>query len=187
MTQSIKLENLRDLVNMGAVKTATILGQKGGYAVLAKLGTQDRILANKVGEVKMFATTDTAVRELTRLGLSSFLLDTSGYEAGLLRAPRKDVSARAKAAKQALAYDQWVREQVDEALAEEKNGTATWHSHDDVWKDVLAETAQLVAERDRAPKAKVAAATVKRTIHKQVQTAAHNVRHARAAAAKKAK
>jgi hypothetical protein len=187
MTQAIKLENLRDLVNMGAVTTATILGQKGGYAVLAKLGAQDRILATKLGEVKMFATTDSAVRELVRLGLSTFLVDTSHHEKALLRAPRKDVSERAKAAAEALAYDRWVREQVGEALEQEENGTATWHSHDAVWKEVMAETQRLTAERDAVPKpkAKVAAATVKRTIPKQAQTAARNVRHTHLAAAKK--
>lgn len=182
MTHSIKLENLRDLVNMGAVTTATILGQKGGYAVLAKLGAQERILATKVGEVKMFATTDSAVRELARLGLSSFLVDTSQHEKALLRAPRKDVSARAKAAAEALAHDRWVHEQLDEALEQEEAGTATWHTRDEVWKEVFAETKRLTAERDAAPKpkAKVSASTVKRTIHKKVQQAAQQVRLAAA-------
>jgi hypothetical protein len=136
MAQTIKLENLRDLVSMGAVKTATILGQKGGYAVLANLGMQERMLANKVGQVKMFATTDTAVKELARLGLSSFVVDISRYEKGLLRAPRADVTERAKRAAAALEHDTWFRAQVEEALEKEKQGTATWHSHDDVWAAV---------------------------------------------------
>jgi hypothetical protein len=136
MAQTIKLENLRDLVSMGAVKTATILGQKGGYAVLANMGMHERILANRAGQVKMFATTDTAVKELSRLGLSSFFVDISQYEKGLLRAPRTDVTERAKLAAAALDHDTWFRAQVEEALEKERLGTATWHSHDDVWAAV---------------------------------------------------
>lgn len=151
MAQTIKLENLRELVSMGAVKSATILGQKGGYAVLATMGLQERILANKVGQVKMFATTDTAVKELARLGLSSFVVDISRYEKGLLRAPRTDVTDRAKRAAAALEHDTWFRAQVDEAMEQEERGVATWHSHGDVWTEVRKATAAMVAERDADP------------------------------------
>ncbi len=150
MSQPIKLENLRDLVSMGAVKTATILGQKGGYAVVTSMGMQERVLANKLGKVKMFATTDTAVKELHRLGLATFTVDVSKYEKGSLRPARTDVTRRAKEAAEALAHDQWFRAQVDEALDEEARGEATWHAHDDVWADVMAETSKLVQERDAA-------------------------------------
>lgn len=142
MAQPIKLENLRELVSMGVVKTATILGLKGGYVVMTNTGAQERILANKVGQVKKFATTDTAVKELAGLGLSSFLVDISGYEKGLLRAPRTDVTDRAKRVAAALEHDTWFRAQVNEALLQEEQGTATWHSDDDVWADVMKAAGQ---------------------------------------------
>jgi hypothetical protein len=148
MSLPIKLENLRDLVSMGAVKTATILGQKGGFAVMASLGVQKRVLTNKMGAVRMFATTDTAIRELHRLGLSMFTVDVSNYEKGRVRARRPDVAAKAKEAAAALAHDQWFRAQVDEALAEEAEGKATWHAHDEVWASLEAETAKLVRKRE---------------------------------------
>lgn len=156
MTQPIKLDNLRDLVAMGAVKSATILGQKGGYAVLASTGIHERLLANKAGDVRMFATTDTAVNELRRLGLSHFSLDITHYEKGSLRPPRPDVTRKAKEASEALAHDQWFRAQVDEALNDEASGQAIWHAHDDVWAMLEAETVQLVAERDAKKAAKPA-------------------------------
>ncbi|WP_213949898.1 hypothetical protein [Luteibacter sp. dw_328] len=154
MAEPIKLENLRDLISMGAVKTATILGQKGGFAVLASTGLQERILANKVGQVKMFATTDTAVKELARLGLSSFLVDISHYEKGLLRAPRTDVTERAKRAAAALEHEQWFRAQVDEAIQQEESGVATLHAHDDVWAEVKKATAATLARRNTGPAAR---------------------------------
>ncbi|MET0616606.1 MAG: hypothetical protein ABWZ54_02470 [Luteibacter sp.] len=137
MAQPIKLESLRELVSTGAVKTATILGQKGGYAVLADTGLHERVLTNKTGQVKMFATTDTAVKELARVGLSSFVVDISQYEKGRLRAPRTDVIDRARRAAAALEHDTWFRAQVEEALLAERQGTASWHSQDDVWAAVM--------------------------------------------------
>lgn len=151
MPLPIKLENLRDLVSMGAVKTATILGQKGGFAVLANMGMQERILANKVGQVRMFATTDTAVKELARLGLSSFIVDITHYEKGLLRAPRTDVVERARRASAALEHEKWFRAQVDEALRQEEQGVASLHSHDATWAEVNKATEVMLANRTADP------------------------------------
>jgi hypothetical protein len=151
VAEPIKLENLRDLISMGAVKTATIRGQKGGFAVLAKAGVTERILANKVGQVRMFATTDTAVKELARLGLSLFVVDITQYEKGLLRAPRTDVTERARRAAAALEHEQWFRAQVDEALQQEESGVATLHGHDDVWAEVKKATAAALARKNLEP------------------------------------
>ena len=62
MLQPIKLESLRELVAAGSIKSVTILGQKGGYAVVASIGMQQRTLGTKFGEVRMFGSTDTAVK-----------------------------------------------------------------------------------------------------------------------------
>jgi hypothetical protein len=151
MAWSIKLENLRDLVSAGVVKTATIRGQKGGFSVRANMGVQERVLANKLGHVKIFATTDTAVRELARLGLLSFTVDISQYEKGLLRAPRVDVTERAKRAAVALEHEQWFRAQVDEALQQDERGLASLHGHDAVWAEVRKATAAVLANKSPAP------------------------------------
>ncbi|WP_052191457.1 hypothetical protein [Luteibacter sp. 9133] len=151
MPHPIKLDALRDLVSSGAVKTATILGEKGGFTVHADAGSSERVLTNRAGQVKMFATTDTAVRELARAGLSSFLVDISQYQKGLLRAPRTDVSDRAKRASEALEHERWFRAKVDEALQQEEQGVATWHEHADVWEDVKKATAAMVAKRNLEP------------------------------------
>ncbi|EQD50270.1 hypothetical protein B2A_07363, partial [mine drainage metagenome] len=111
----IKLESLRGLVDAGTVKSATILGREGGYTVMAKVGTQQRPLGTKFGEVRMFASTDTAVKTLREAGLSMFNLDVSEYVPGRLRAARPDVTRKAKQASAALAHDHWFREQVSGA------------------------------------------------------------------------
>jgi hypothetical protein len=148
MSQPIKLESLRELVAAGSVKSATILGQKGGYAVLASVGLQQRPLGTKYGEVRTFASTDTAVKALREVGLSQFNLDVTHYEQGRLRAARPDVTHKAQQARAALTHDRWFREQVQSALDSDARGEMTWHDHDTLWADLEADAAKLVAASD---------------------------------------
>lgn len=150
MPQPIKLEILRELVATGSVKSATILGKKGGYAVLTSIGTQQRPLGTKFGTTRMFSTIDTAVRVLRELGMQRFQVDVTNFKEGRLRAARPDVAVKAKAARDALAHDQWFRAQVDEALAEDARGEAAWQEHDAMWDELEAEARQRLAERDGA-------------------------------------
>ncbi|HUB88422.1 MAG TPA: hypothetical protein VMA74_01690 [Dyella sp.] len=154
MLQPIKLETLRELVAAGTVKSATILGKSGGYAVLTSVGAQQRPLGTKYGTTRMFSTIDTAVRVMRELGVQRFQLDVTNFEEGRLRAPRPDVAVKAKAARDALAHDKWFRAQVDEALAEDARGEATWHEHDAMWNELEAETRRRLAERDGVPASK---------------------------------
>lgn len=148
MMQPIKLESLRELVAAGSVKSATILGQKGGYAVLASVGMQQRLLGTKYGEVRMFASTDTAVKALREVGLSQFNLDVTHFEQGRLRAARPDVTHKAQQASAALTHDRWFREQVQSALDSDARGEMAWHDHDTMWADLEADATKLVAARD---------------------------------------
>lgn len=159
MLQPIKLESLRELVAAGSIKSATILGQKGGYAVVASIGMQQRPLGTKFGDVRMFGSTDTAVKVLRELGLSQFNLDVSNYEEGRLRAARPDVTAKAKNAAAAVAHDRWFREQVTEAIAKDERGEAIWHDHDAMWDELEAHAAALVVAKDKKAEAPAAKPT----------------------------
>lgn len=151
MLQPIKLESLRELVAAGSVKSATILGQKGGYAVLASIGMQQRPLGTKFGEVRMFGSTDTAVKVMREIGVYQFSVDVTHFEAGRLRAARPDVTEKAKNAATALAHDRWFREQVTAAIDKDKRGEAIWHEHDAMWDELEAQAVELVAAKaDRA-------------------------------------
>lgn len=161
MTQPIKLESLGELVAAGSVKSATILGQRGGYAVMARVGKQQRPLGTKYGAVRMFASTDTAIKTLRALGLSVFNIDVTHYKEGLLRAPRPDVTRKAEQIGAALAHDRWFREQVAEAIDKDKRGKTQWHDHDAMWDELEAHAAELVAAKDK-PAAPVKRRTVPR-------------------------
>jgi len=147
MLRPIKLESLRELVAAGSVKSATILGQKGGYAVMARVGTQQRPLGTKLGDVRMFGSADTAVKVMRELGLSLFNLDVSNYEEGRLRAARPDVTQKAKEASAAVAHDRWFRDQVQTVKDKLDAGMTDLHNHAAVWNRLEAHATKRLAER----------------------------------------
>lgn len=156
MSQPIKIEVLRELIASGAVKSATILGQKGGYALLANVGMKQRLLGTRDGDVRLFGSVDTVVKALSGTGLVHYQVDMSNYEKGLLRKARPDLTAKAKAASTALAHDRWFRDQVTETLAKDERGEATWHDHDAMWDTLEAQAVALVAAKSQKPEAKAA-------------------------------
>ncbi|PIV32654.1 MAG: hypothetical protein COS34_11960 [Lysobacterales bacterium CG02_land_8_20_14_3_00_62_12] len=161
MLQPIKLESLRELVAAGSIQSATIQGQKGGYAIVASIGMQQRPLGTKFGDVRVFGNTDTAVKLLRDLGLFQFNLDVSNYEAVRLRAARPDVTEKAKTAAALLAHDRWFREQVIEAIAKDESGAATWHDHDAMWDELEAQAVALVAANAKKSEAAAAEPTLR--------------------------
>jgi len=155
--QPIKLENLREMVEAGAVKSARIVGQKGGFAVVAHVGMQQRALGTKFGEVRVFSVADTAIKTLRDMGLMQFSVDVTHYQAGTLRAARGDTANRHRKAREALEHDKWFRDKVQESLDKTKNGSAVFIDHDEMWDRLEAYARSRVAERD-AGKAKPAKA-----------------------------
>jgi len=146
LVEQIKVELLRDLAASGVVATAAILGQTGGYTVHVMVGAHERVLVNKRGQIRVFASADACLNELSRLGLTTFSIDISGYEKARIRSPRTDVSDRARRAAAALEYDEWVRARVQEAHSEEAAGLSDPRNHDDVWAALEAAAWRRVAE-----------------------------------------
>ncbi len=68
----VKLATLRELIDAKSVRTVSIVGGKGGWAVSVRVGQAERVLAGKDGAPRRFARLDTAARQLLDLGLVSF-------------------------------------------------------------------------------------------------------------------
>jgi len=152
----IKLENLRMLAEVGSIHTATIVGQRGGYAVVARVGLQERTLATKYGRVRLFSSADAAAKVLREAGLGQATLDFTHYEPGRLRAARPDTTARFQRAAEALEHDAWFRDQVQQSLDTVRDGRAVWHDHDALFDRLEAHAAQRVTERGAGRTLKVA-------------------------------
>lgn len=137
---TVKRATLRELVDAGTLRRVTIVGQHGGYAVLARYGMQERTLAAKSGAPRLFASIDTAARELRALGVATFDVDAANYEpADLLRRRRPDRAAALRAVHQAAEYDAWFRAQVQQALDDPRPGVL----HADAKRQMSARKAEL--------------------------------------------
>jgi len=150
---TVKLATLRELVDAGAVRRVTLVGQTGGFAVLARYGMHERTLAAKTGAPRLFASIDSAARELRAVGIAAFEVDTANYApSDLLRRRRPDRAEAMKAVHQAAEHDAWFRTEVSAALAEADAPHARWIAHEDVQRDMVQQRAALQAriERERA-------------------------------------
>lgn len=86
----IRIEALRELIAAGSVRSVTLLGQRGGWAVTVRVGLAERVLANRQGDPRLFATLDASGRALRALGVAEFAVDAVAFEAGRLRPARPD-------------------------------------------------------------------------------------------------
>lgn len=86
----IKKEVLRELVQASAEITARIVGKERAFAVIVRLASGEKILMTARGEIRLFASLDTAAGFVGELGLLQFDVDISHYRPGRLRAPRPD-------------------------------------------------------------------------------------------------
>ena len=88
---TIKGSLLRELVQAAVIVGATIIGQEKGFAVVVKIGNNgEKMLATSRGDVRLFATLDTAGQFVRGVGLSKFEVDMNKYEKGRLRKARPD-------------------------------------------------------------------------------------------------
>jgi hypothetical protein len=134
MGGTVRIGTARELVEAGSLRQAAIVGQAGGYAVLLRVGAQERALATKNGEPRLFAGIDAAARLLRdQLGVARFEVDATHFSpTDLLRRRRPD---RAKAMRElydAAEHDRWFRGEVEQALAEADDPATEWVDNDQV-------------------------------------------------------
>lgn len=115
-SDTVKLATLRELVAAGSIHAATVLGQRGGWAVLVRYGIFEKALAAKTGAPRLFATVDAAVKTLRGAGLGRVELDSSGYEQALRVHRRPDRSTAMRQAHQAKAYSDWIAGEIQAAI-----------------------------------------------------------------------
>lgn len=124
----VKLAEVRQLVDAGALSDANteVIGVKGGYTVRFKLrqGNAARVLATKEGELRVFSTADSALRQLRAIAVSlgNVVVRSSTYQPAALRPGRDD---RRQAMQQANDYGRWLKAETDATLARVASGAAT--------------------------------------------------------------
>lgn len=81
--QTMKLQIARALVGAGSVRSAALVGQPGGWAVVLRVGVVDHALETKRGGVRLFRSMEAARRTLGALGVQRFDVDASQLAEGL--------------------------------------------------------------------------------------------------------
>lgn len=137
----------RQLVDANAIRSASIIGQPGGWSVMLQLGMTEKLLGTqRTNKPRTWRSLDTCVQYLrNELHITRVdMLDASNYsDGGVMRTQRKDTAERMKRAHEAAAYDVWFRERVQGAIDDPAPSIA----HVDVMADV-----QVVIDRAREKK-----------------------------------
>jgi len=135
-TETIDHSTLTKLAEAGAVRSAHIVGQPGGWGILVKYGMAERALAaQRSQQVRIFRKFETLVSYLKGVGIVRFDVDAVNWDADSLNArTRPDTSAAMKKAHEAAAYDKWLRDEVQEAI----DDTSPTIPHDEVVRNVRA-------------------------------------------------
>lgn len=142
-THTIDTATARALVEAGGIKSASIVGQPGGWAVVLKIGMKERPLGTQRDDrPRCWRSLDSCVdylrEQLSIVRLDS--VDASQYtKESTTRARRTDSSERLKRAHEAAAYDSWLREQVQEALDDPRPSIP----HDEIKEEFAARRAAL--------------------------------------------
>jgi hypothetical protein len=87
---TIREPTLRELIEANSIRSAYVVGQKGGFAVAFRYAMTERFLASTRGGIRIFSNLTTVATYLRKLGVSRFDVDTANYEPGRLRPARPD-------------------------------------------------------------------------------------------------
>jgi hypothetical protein len=146
-TETIDHTTLSRLAEAGAVRSAHIIGQHGGWGVLVKYGMTERALAaQRSHQVRIFRKFETLVTYLKGVGIARFEVDAVNFDAASLKTTRTrpDSAAAMKRAHEAAAYDKWFRAEVTQAIKEADDPNAEWVSHEEAEASWAKQRAALV-------------------------------------------
>jgi hypothetical protein len=85
----IKESALRGLAESSAIKSACVVGTRGGYSIVVRYGAVERELSSVRGDIRLF-TLGNASKFLRGIGLYRFEVDATEYEEARLRKARPD-------------------------------------------------------------------------------------------------
>jgi hypothetical protein len=148
-SETIDHNTFARLVEAGAVRGASIIGQKGGWGLVIQYGMTERALAAKRGAVRIFKKLETLVGYLKGMGIAKFQVDATLYDPEIIKVERSrsDSAVRMRQAHEAAAHDQWFRAQVELAISEADDPNTQWVSNEEAaasWSEKRAAlTAQL--------------------------------------------
>lgn len=95
-TPLLKEAALRELISAGMVSNVLARGMTGGFVLEVIISGGTVLLASSKGDVRTFASIETMSVMLKRMGVTTFTVDTTNYEAGRVRAAQPERSKAMK-------------------------------------------------------------------------------------------
>ncbi|MFI0846104.1 hypothetical protein [Mesorhizobium sp. IMUNJ 23232] len=113
------------MVEAKEIRSALVLGQPGGFAVVVRYGSQERaIAAQRSRRVRLWRNLNTAAAYVRdELGVQRFEIDMAEHDPAAMDRARPDTAERQRQLREAAEHDAWFRAQVQEALDGIKDGT----------------------------------------------------------------
>jgi len=130
--QTIDHGTLTRLVEAGAVRAASVVGQAGGWALAVQYGVAERFLAaQRTGQLRLFRKLESVMAYLKGLGINRFEVDASAYDAAEAKRHHKrpDRAEALRRAHEAAEHDAWFRGEVQKALDEANQPDAVFIPH----------------------------------------------------------
>ena len=116
----------RQMVDVQAIRTASIIGQPGGWSVMLKIGTAEKALgAHRSDKPRLWKSLDRCVDYLrTELHIARFdMLDATQHSHVPMAGSTKNSAAeRMREAHQAAAYTKWLKAEVQQAIDDPRPG-----------------------------------------------------------------
>lgn len=141
-TETIDHTTLLRLAEAGAVRSAHVVGQAGGWGILVKYGMTERALAaQRSQQVRIFRKFETLVNYLKGVGIVRFEVDAANFETQSLEASRRrpDQADAMRSAHAAAAYNKWLKEEIQAAIEDPRESVA----NEDVQQEFAARRAAL--------------------------------------------
>jgi hypothetical protein len=136
-TDTIDQKTLSSLIEAGAVRSAHVIGQRGGWIVLFTYGKTERPLATQRGHVRTWAHFETLAAYLRELGIVRFEVDAAEYDPAAPRSAAEQAKAerareQMRTAHADTAYNKWFRETVKASIAQADQPGSRTIQHDAV-------------------------------------------------------
>ena len=145
-SKTIDHSTLSRLVDIGAIHTAHVIGQAGGWILSVQYGMTDTFLAaQRSGKLRLFRKLETVMLYLKGLGISNFEVDASTY-AVETRQKRPDRTESLKRIHAAAEHDVWFREQVQQTLNQADKPDTAFIPHEVVMGNLKARLDKIAAQ-----------------------------------------
>lgn len=135
------------MVDAQAICTASIIGQPGGWLVMLKIGTQEKVLgAQRTDKPRLWKSLDRCVDYLkSELHIARFeTLDATQFSAAPMAGnTRNKAGERMRLAHEAAAYDKWLKAEIRKAI----DDPCPNMEHDDVMRRMDARIAAIKARK----------------------------------------